>query len=242
MKILPALLLLFTALLSTNAQEVTFQKAKEAYDAGRYTEAAAHYETLLSNGVSNVEVEYNLANAYFKNAQLPDAVWHYRKAWYAAPRDPDIRANLSFALSAAGASIPSANLLDQSLTELSQVEWIKIAMGAYLLFTLLLLLGQLIRPARRILSQLSLLPAVLLLIAVGGWWNWQQFKRHPEGVVVKNNATALYGPVEGSTAHYKVPLAALVRQRATDAKGWTEIEYDGKIGWLKNEYIVRISP
>jgi tetratricopeptide (TPR) repeat protein len=241
MKILPALLFLFAAL-GVNAQQETFQTAKNAYDAGHYTEAAMHYETLLSNGVSNIEVEYNLANAYFKNGQLADAVWHYRKAWYTAPRDPDIRANLSFALDAAGANMPTSNLLEQSLAELSQTEWIKVSVAAYLFFILLLALGQLIRPARRFFGQFSLLPAFLLLVALGGWWHWQQYKIHPESVIVKNNATALYGPVEGSTEHYKVPLAALVRQRATDAKGWTEIEYDGKVGWLKDEYIVRISP
>jgi hypothetical protein len=100
----------------------------------------------------------------------------------------------------------------------------------------------LVRPAKLTLAKLSLLPAALILVAAGGWWHWQQLGLHPEWVVVKSGATAFFGPVEGSTAHYKIPLAALVRQRGSDSKGWVEIEYDGKNGWLKAEYIKSVSP
>lgn len=239
---LPILAAFLLSALAASAQEETFAAAQAAYDAGRYAEASMLYEKLLSNGVSNVEVQYNLANAYFKNGNLPQAVWHYRKAGYAAPRDPDIQANLHFALTAAGAAEPAPGLIEKSFAVLSQNEWIMVAIGAYVAFTLLLLLGQLIRPARRTLAKLSLLPAALILVAAGGWWQGQQLGANPEWVVVKSGATALYGPVAGSTAHYKVPLAALVRQRGIDSKGWVEIEYDGKNGWLKDEYIQRISP
>ncbi len=244
MRILISLLLLLTWASSTWAEspEVSFAKAQAAYDAGHYAEASLLYETLLSNGVENVEVQYNLANAFFKNGDLPQAVRYYRKAWYAAPRDPDIAANLHFALSAAGAAEPAPGTVEKLLTALSQSEWIQLGIAAYLLFMLLLILSLLIRPAKRILIQISLLPALLILLAAGGWEQWRQFQIHPEWVVTQSDATTLYGPVEGSTAHYKVPLAALVRQKSNDTKGWIEIEYDGKNGWLKEKYIQRVSP
>jgi tetratricopeptide (TPR) repeat protein len=237
---------LIAALLLTGhsalANDETFAKAQEAYDNGRYAEASMLYEQLLGEGVSNVEVQYNLANAHFKNGDLPSAVWHYRKAWYAAPRDPDILANMHFALNAAGAAEPAASIAQRFFSTLSQNEWVMAAIGGYVLFTLLLILGMLVRPAKRTLAKLSLLPAALILVAAGGWWHWQQLGLHPEWVVVKSGATAFFGPVEGSTAHYKIPLAALVRQRGSDSKGWVEIEYDGKNGWLKAEYIKSVSP
>ncbi len=244
MKILSSIVaaLLLSSVFALATEEQTFSAAQTAYDDGRYAEASLLYEELLSNGVSNVEVQYNLANAYFKNAQLPEAIWHYRKAWYAAPRDPDIRANMHFALNATGAVEPTPGPLEKTFSMLSQNEWIRVAISAYLLFTLLLILGLFIRPAKRTMGKLSLLPAALILVAIGGWWHWQQFKSNPEAVVVRANATALFGPVEGSTAHYKLPLGALVRQRGTNAKGWVEIEYDEKNGWLKVEYIHRVSP
>ena len=106
----------------------------------------------------------------------------------------------------------------------------------------MMVLGMLIRPAKRILAKLSLLPAALVLVSAGGWWHWHQLQANPEWVVVKSGATALFGPMDGSTAHYNIPLAAIVRQHNTDSKGWIEIEYDGKNGWLKDEYIQRVSP
>jgi tetratricopeptide (TPR) repeat protein len=227
---------------STFAFDETFTKAQAAYDDGRYAEASLLYEELLSNGVSNVEIQYNLANAYFKNSDLPQAVWHYRKAWYTAPRDPDIRANMHFALNAAGAAEPAPSFIEKIFSVLSQNEWIQAAIAAYVVFTLLLILGMLIRPAKRMMVKLSLIPAALILISAGGWWHWQQLKVQPESVVIKSGSTALFGPVEGSTAHYKVPLAAIVRQRSADSKGWIEIEYDGKNGWLRDECIQRVSP
>jgi len=249
MKLFQASLPLLAALaLSTEAAQAgtqkteLFLKAQAAYDAEHYAEASLLYESLLYNDIDNLEVKYNLANAYFKNGNLPEAIIHYRAAWYTAPRDPDIRANMHFALNAAGAIEPVPSFLDKTFSILSQNEWIMAAIGGYIAFTFLLILGMLIRPVKRTLAKLSLLPALLILVAVGGWWHWWQFKSRPEAVIVRSGATALFGPIEGSTAHYKIPLAALVRQQSTDAKGWVEIEYDGKDGWVKAEYIQRVSP
>ncbi len=248
MRILPLILagLLLTCSPSTKAaqthQSEIFLIAQVAYDDGRYAEAASFYKQLESSGVDNIELHYNLANAHFKNGNLPEAVLHYRKAWYKAPRDPDIRANLHFALNAAGAAEPTPPFMERLFNLLPKKGWIAAATGSYLALVLLLILGMLIRPAKRTLVKASLLPAALILLSVGGWRYWQQLNTTPEWVVVNSAATALFGPVEGSTAHYKIPLGALVRQSGTDAKGWIEVEYDGKKGWLKEEYIKRVCP
>jgi tetratricopeptide (TPR) repeat protein len=238
-------IILLSALCSFGANEEKsglFLKAQAAYDNGRYAEASLLYETLLRTGVSNVEVKYNLANAYFKNNDLPQAVLHYRKAWYAAPRDPDIRANMHFALNAAGAVEPPSHLPERIFILFSKNAWIMAAIAGYILFTLLMILGMLIRPAKRALSKLSLIPAALILLSSGGWWHWHQLQTNPEWVVVKPGATTFFGPMEGSTAHYGIPLAAIVRQKNSDSKGWIEVEYDGKNGWLPETYIQRVSP
>jgi tetratricopeptide (TPR) repeat protein len=225
-----------------NALAEIFHKAQAAYDDGRYAEAVLLYEALEYKGVANTELHYNLANACFKDSDLPKAVWHYRKAWYQAPRDPDIRANLHFALNAAGAIEPAPRFIERAFNELSRGEWIAAATAAYVVLALLLLLALLLPKLRKPLIKACLAPAALLLLSAGGWWQWHQLTVHPEWVVVKTEATALYGPVEGSTAYYKLPLGALARQRGTDPKGWIEVEYDGKRGWLKGDYISRVSP
>ena len=219
-----------------------FLAAQTAYDEGRYTEAEALYGQLTSNGVDNVELHYNRANACFKSGDLPNAVLYYRRAWYRAPRDPDIRANLHFALNAAGATETVPSIYNRLFTVLSRSEWVGAAVAGYAALALLLILSLLIRPARRILLRTSLLPALLMLLALGGWQYWRQLEIRPEWVVVRTGATALFGPIDGTTAHYKVPRGALVRQLSTDPKGWIEIEYDNKKGWLKKQYIKRVYP
>lgn len=228
-------------LLSARAQEEQFLSAQSAFDDGRYAEAALLYEQLINEGISNPELHYNLGNACFKDSDLPKAVWHYRKAWYEMPRDPDIKANLHFALNAAGAIEPSPGAAERMLSSLSQSEWIIAAVAGYLVLVFLLLL-LLIKISRRLLLKLCLIPLGLLALAALGWMQWNRLKINPEWVVVKTEATALFGPVEGSTAHFKLPIGALVGQRNVDSKGWIEVEYDGKQGWLKSEYISPVSP
>lgn len=236
------LAVLLSSTLGVSAFNAAFEEAQTAYDQGHYTEAAQHYEGMLSNGVDNIEIHYNLGNAMFKAGDLPNAVLHYRTAWYNAPRDPDINANLLFALNAAGAIEPSPPLSERILCNLSLREWVLVAFGSYLVLATLLLLALLIRGARLALFRLCLIPATLLLVAAGGWWQWRAFRAHPEAVVIKAGTTALYGPVEGATAHYKLPLGALVRQCNTDPKGWIEVEYDRKRGWINADDILSLSP
>ena len=227
---------------NAGAFEDYFEQAQAAYDDGRYAEAVTLYNNMLSNGIENTEVIYNLANAYFKDEDLPNAVRHYRTAWYNAPRDPDIRANLHFALNAAGAIEPAPKLPGRMFSTLSANEWITAIICAYLLLVVLLIMSLLLRSARSSLLKISLIPVALLLFATAGWRYWSQLGHTPEAVVVKSGTTALYGPIEGSTAHFDVPLAALVRQRGSDPKGWVEIEYDGKAGWINKGNIVLLSP
>lgn len=241
-RILVILLLLPLLSLRAGSLEETFRNAQAAYDDSRYAEAVMLYEELLSSGASNVEVHYNLANALFKDSDLPDAIIHYRKAWYQNPRDPDIQANLHFALNATGAAEPAPGIIKRVLQLLSLSEWLMAAIAGYLLLTVLLAMAQWIKPARRLILKLCLAPILLILLASAGWHQWHSFRTNPEWVVVKNGGTALFGPVEGSTAHYKLPLGALVQQKSIDPKGWVEIRYDHKNGWIKAEYIKTVSP
>jgi tetratricopeptide (TPR) repeat protein len=220
----------------------TFLAAETAYDAGNYTAAVKLYEEMLQQGVANPELHYNLANAAFKAGDLPTAVRHYRKAWYSNPRDPDIEANLQFALDAAGAVAPHPGRIDRILVSLSEGEWIAVATGLYLLAAVLAMTALFLPARRRGMLEGAAVALLLVLLCAAGWWQWHRLHLHPEWVVDHAGTTALFGPVEGTTAHYKIPLGALVCQRAVDPKGWIEVEYDGRTGWIKTERATRVSP
>jgi len=220
-----------------------FSAAKKAFNAKQYDRAISLYKSIEKQGFVLPEVEYNLANAYFKKGELADAVLHYRRAWYVEPRDSDIQANLTFTLNAAGAASPKKSWADQLLLLLSKAEWETVALGAYIGIFVFLLLAQLIRPARSILRKMALLPLAIVLLASGGWFCWNQYKKKPEAVVVTTDATTRYSPVEKSTPHFNIPFAAIVRvQNYSEAKDWAQVKYNNEMGWIKTKYIKTILP
>jgi tetratricopeptide (TPR) repeat protein len=74
-----------------------FRSAEELYRDGRFSEAAEQYEALLTQGVQDGTLCYNLGNAYFKSGRLGLAILQYERALRLMPGDKDTKANLEFA-------------------------------------------------------------------------------------------------------------------------------------------------
>jgi tetratricopeptide (TPR) repeat protein len=87
--------LLALFLLSAGAD--VFTEAERLYNEGRFPEAAAQYESLRAQGMTDATLYYNLGNAYFKSGRLGSAILNYERALRLAPADDDTRANLAFA-------------------------------------------------------------------------------------------------------------------------------------------------
>lgn len=75
-----------------------FLQANQAYKNGDYAAAAEGYEQLLSQGLRNGDMYYNLGNAYLKNGSLGRALFNFRMAERFMPRDADLEANVQYAL------------------------------------------------------------------------------------------------------------------------------------------------
>ena len=87
--------------------------AKSLYEDGNYPEAIQIYEQIVSTGVRDSRVLYNLGNAYALNGDIGRAILNYERASEITPRDRDIRHNMAFARSEAGISsdLPAVNPL-----------------------------------------------------------------------------------------------------------------------------------
>jgi len=98
----------------------TISVANQLYETGRYQEAAQIYEQMISQGMVNSSVYYNLGNAYLKQGDHGRAILNYQRAARLSPRDPDIKANLAIAraLSASDFTTGTVNPL-QSLSMFS---------------------------------------------------------------------------------------------------------------------------
>jgi tetratricopeptide (TPR) repeat protein len=73
-----------------------FDQANRLYEQGKFSEAASLYESMIKAGGRSAEIFFNLGNAYFRQGQLGRALFNYRQAERARPRDPDVQANLRF--------------------------------------------------------------------------------------------------------------------------------------------------
>ena len=124
------------------AQQDTFQAAENAYASGLYQNAIDLYEQLIAEPFNQPELYYNLGNAAYKKGDLALAIKSYRRAQYLAPTDPDIRANLRYALEAVGAPIPEVSRFARLFFSLSENQWIQLTIGLYalLIITLFILL------------------------------------------------------------------------------------------------------
>lgn len=90
---------LLTPEVTADAQAVS--AANQLYQVGNYEDAQRIYEQLISQGVEDSAVYYNLGNTYFQQGDLGRAVLNFQRATQLNPRDPDIRANLELARSMA---------------------------------------------------------------------------------------------------------------------------------------------
>ena len=91
----------------SHAQQAKFQAAENAYASGLYQNAIDLYQQPIAEPFNQPELYFNLGNAAYKKGDLALAIKSYRRAQY-APTDPDIRANLRYALEATGALYPKS--------------------------------------------------------------------------------------------------------------------------------------
>ena len=99
--ILCAWLLLFAVPFCTLAKEIDaealLKRGNEAYAKNQYGEAASAYQQVLDSGYQSAAVYFNLGNAHYKLAALPEAILNYEKALKLSPGDADIQLNLQLA-------------------------------------------------------------------------------------------------------------------------------------------------
>ena len=77
--------------------ETRFTNGSELYSQGRYSEALDVWLSLYNAGIRSSDLDYNIANAYFKLNNIPGAVLFYERALLLDPLDEDSRYNLKIA-------------------------------------------------------------------------------------------------------------------------------------------------
>ena len=218
-----------------------FVGAREAYDAGRLDDAVARYEEILRRGYRLPEVDYNLANALFRRGDVGRAALHYRRAQYAAPRDPDIRGNLEFAWRTAGAPAPQRPLWMRPFARMRRSECAALAVGGY--WTAAVLLGALMaaRRGRPALQRAAVAALAAMAFGLGGLAAWSSLERRPELVVLRPGVVALFAPLDDATPHFEAPPGTVVRLEASEG-GWARVSLGRQSGWIPASAAGRVGP
>lgn len=73
-----------------------YNEANALYGQGEFRKAADRYEEIVSRGVRNGYVFFNLGNAWFKAGETGQAILAYERALRLMPDDEDVLANLRF--------------------------------------------------------------------------------------------------------------------------------------------------
>lgn len=84
----------------SNSFEASFNTADALYKQGKFTDAAAIYDTLAASGASKsglAKSYYNLGNSLVKAQKIQDGINAYKKSLRLSPNDNDAKVNLSYA-------------------------------------------------------------------------------------------------------------------------------------------------
>ncbi len=210
----------------------SLQEAEAQYRQGHFATALSEYEELLQNYPKDPYLYYNTGNCYFKMGSKGLATANYFRAFALAPRDKDIRHNLSLVLQQSGERlVPSGmpEVLHQAFFGLTGAE-LRGAFYAILWLTCLASAYWLLK--RRGTWLIITLWAVLLI--VGAWYGWRnQLDRQPLAVVAAPVAELRSGPGNNFPASANVAQGHLVvvQDRRDD---WREVvvKSQGIKGWM----------
>lgn len=219
--------------------------ANQLYEAGQFDEAAAAYQTLVDEGIQDSTVFYNLGNAHFKQADFGRAILNYRRAARLAPRDPDIRANLTLAraqtldqMNVDGEALLS-RLAELAQTWLTLNEMAVLALLLWILFALMLIIFTRLQAGRlKILTRNALLTVGVFLLAgiifTGSRLYVEQTR--PAGVIIAAEANVTSGPGEQYITEFTLHSGTEVRL-IESRDNWVRLTLPGDNlqGWLPAE-------
>ena len=238
-KIILALLLVFTCHLFLTAQD-SLQKAEDFYRQGKYSAALGIYENELKSHPNDPFVYYNRGNCYFKMGSKGLAVANYYRAFRLAPRDNDIRQNLSLTLESGGEKLVPAGIpviLHRAFYWFSYPElkglvflifWLFCVTGSFWLFK-----GK--------WGRLVLISSVLLIICSGWLYLRHQEQNAHLAVIASPIAEIRSGPGTNFPASASVAQGHLVTVQ--DAKdSWYEVvvKSQGIKGWIEQNAVEKI--
>lgn len=224
-------------LLLGNTDIKVFTDANALYNCGQYEASIQEYQSLISRGINNYNLYYNLGNAYFKTGRLGEAIYFYKKAQKLAPSDRDINFNLNFARARRTDNIkinqyPKFIRVTRDFFTSLSIDLLSI-IASVLYFLLAALITYFLLYQRHFLGR-SLkiwLASALLIVLIVLSVNIHRVNSR-EGVLVEDISEVRSGPSEEYTLVFTIHEGMELRIME-EQNGWMRIVLpDGLEGWL----------
>ena len=205
-----ALLLLVCWLCAVPMRGADFDAANQLYDQGKYSDAKAGYEGLVSAGEWSANLFYNLGNANQRLGSPGEAILGYERALALDPGHPEARANLDFLRGQTGAVPWPASWSDR----LFPTRWVDafVVAGTTAGWVAIFSLAAIFLTSRRDTSGLWFGFVVASLIAgyaAAALCYWDRDRAR--AIVTAKSAEVHLAPAESSTAGPVLPAGSEVR-------------------------------
>lgn len=209
----------------------------EAYRRGDYQAAIDAFEGALAHSRDR-RLYYDLGNSYYRQGDLPHALWAYECARLGMPRDPDLLANLKLVRQKLqlgdGGGEPFLQTLAQLSSYFTPRELVGICAAMQLLAALLLVFGWRSLPLR-VLGLLVLLPALALALDL----LWLQPQRPRRGIALQQVAIT-------AEPRAQAPVVATVQPGVElevaggDPGSWLRVQIEGRKGYAPGARVAEV--
>lgn len=221
-----------------------FQKANDAYTNKDYPLAAELYEQIVAQGFAAPELNYNLANAYYKQGNYTRAILNYERAIKQDDEFEDAKNNLKLAnthLQDNLKDIPATNFA--AITEMIgkgvglsgwavlTLVFLGVGLGLFLLYFFSDRLN-----LRKLAFSFGFVFIVLCIISLAmGFYTDNVINSTSDAIITDVVVTAKSSPDDSGTDLFRIHegLKVSVKDKSLD---WVEIRLsDGRVGWIKAE-------
>lgn len=224
-----------------------FYEGNVYYEKRDYVKAIEEYLKVLDAGFESGALYYNIGNSFFKLGKLGYAILSYEKARRFMPQDSDLKSNLAYAKTLAGAvsaedsENPAAKLIKRPFRDLNLNALAGSAAFFYLIMVLMFILAAANPFFMRKLRFLSAAMFMLFVMA-GAAFGVRYYSEEilKQGVIVQKDVETKYEPIDKSTTYYTLAEGSDVQILKT-RNGWCQVRRpDGKIGWVKKEAVEEV--
>jgi tetratricopeptide (TPR) repeat protein len=243
---LASLLILLPAPARAQGDDVSLGAANQAFEDGRYDEAARLFQQLIEQRGYSAPLCFNLGNAEAKAGNMGLALLNYERARYLAPGDGDINHNLQLARKQAGLDPDPYRWWQVVLRSIDWTVWLGVIV-ACLMLLFFAMIGTAFAPAWARVTRIPVdrlrtifrgiffagIPLFLFfgfveLSAVG-------FNDRVEGVIVaKKEAPLFLSPFDSAERTGAVPEGELVTVEVHHGGYFWVDERSHQSGWVKD--------